>query len=329
MSVSTLGDNKKIVVFGSEGFVGSAICQDLLNNGYTVVGVDNYLKGYTPTKHFYHENFSFIRSDLTMRVPAVVGCDAWIVAAATLGGISYFHDHAFDMIAYNNLLMSKILMSAREQKPKKVVYLSSSMVYENVEHFPSKEEYTEQYPAPSSSYGFAKLSGERMVEALFLEHGIEYSICRLFNCIGPDEKFDLPFKQGAVHVLPEFVYQALTVTDPKAPVQLIGNGNQIRCFTDRRDLARGIRLAMEYGKNQTFNISTPIPTKISDLLNAVWELVHGHKATSKTGIDLPYDVQVRIPDVDKAKNLLNFSPEYSLTQSIKEVVLWMEKQLQK
>ena len=320
-----------VLVLGSEGFVGSAICDDLLTNGYNVIGVDSYIKGYTPTSHFSHDNFSFWKHDLTAGIPPAIaaGADVWIIAAATLGGISYFHDHAFDMIAYNSLLMSKILISAKEFKPKKVVYLSSSMVSENVKHFPSKEQYTNEYPAPSSSYGFAKLAGEKMVEALFLEHGIEYSICRLFNCVGPDEKFDLPFKQGSVHVLPEFVYQALTTKDPKAPVQIIGNGNQIRCFTNRRDLARGIRLAMEYGKNETFNISTSVATNISHLLDLVWNFVHEHSATTTHGVVLPYDVQVRVPDVDKASKLLKFSPQYSLLDSIKEVVEWMEKQLQK
>ena len=320
-----------VLVLGSEGFVGSAICDDLLSNGYNVIGVDSYIKGYTPTNHFSHDNFSFWKHDLTTGVPpAIAGsADVWIIAAATLGGISYFHDHAFDMIAYNSLLMSKILISAKELKPKRVVYLSSSMVYENVKHFPSKEQYTNEYPAPSSSYGFAKLAGEKMVEALFLEHGIEYSICRLFNCVGPDEKFDLPFKQGSVHVLPEFVYQALTTKDHKAPVQIIGSGSQIRCFTDRRDLARGIRLAMEYGKNETFNISTHTPTTIVHLLDLVWNFIHGHSATTTPGVILPYDVQVRVPDVDKASKLLKFSPQYSLLDSIKEVVEWMEKQLQK
>ncbi len=324
-----------VLVLGSEGFVGSAICDVFLADGQTVIGVDNYLKGFTPTEHFSHPNFHFRKYDLSNGVDASIFegfeevPETWIIAAATLGGISYFHDYAFDMIGYNSQLMSKILTSAITKRPKKIVYLSSSMVYENVNIFPSREEDVDAYPAPSSSYGFAKLAGERMVKALYDQHGIEYSICRLFNCIGPDERFELPFKQGAVHVLPEFVYQALTAEDSHKPVQLIGDGQQIRCFTDKRDLAEGIKLASEYGKNEIFNISTTKKTRIEDLLDIVWNQVHGHDATTLEGISLPYDVQVRIPDVHKAGCLLKFTPKYSLNDTVGEVIQWMTKQLAK
>jgi nucleoside-diphosphate-sugar epimerase len=317
-----------VLVLGSEGFVGSAICDDLLANGYRVVGIDTYLKGYTPTKHFSHSNFRFINYDLTLPLTHEVGedCDIWIIAAATLGGVSYFHDNPFDMIGYNSLLMSQICLSAERLKPKKIVYLSSSMVYENVIKFPSKEDDLELYPAPDSAYGFAKLTGERMIKALSEQHGISYSICRLFNCVGTDEKFDLPFKQGSVHVLPEFVYTALT--SESDVVNILGNGEQIRCFTDKRDLARGIRLAAEYNvTNECFNISTPTPTPVSQLLKKVWMRVRGTSPTIVTGKSLPYDVQVRIPNVDKATRKLGFRTEYQLDTSIDEVISWMKTQL--
>jgi UDP-glucose 4-epimerase len=318
-----------VLVLGSEGFVGSAICDDLLANGYSVVGVDNYLKGYTPTNHFSNENFRFIKHDLTLpleRDKVGEDCDIWIIAAATLGGVSYFHDHPFDMIGYNNLLMSQICISAKNLKPKKVVYLSSSMVYENVVNFPSREVDVDLSPAPDSAYGFAKLSGERTVKALADQHGIGYSICRLFNCVGTDEKFDLPFKQGSVHVLPEFVYSALTAKNDI--VKILGNGTQVRCFTDKRDLARGIRLAAEYtSSNECFNISTPTPTSISQLLKKVWIRVRGVEPAILTGRTLPYDVQVRIPNIEKATKILGFKTEYQLDTSIDEVISWMKTQL--
>jgi len=319
-----------ILVLGSEGFVGSAICDKLLSDGYNVVGVDNYLKGYTPTKHFSHNNFHFARLDLTEIIPSETFTkrfetpDTWIIAAATLGGVGYFHKYPFNMIGYNSLLMSQILRSAVVHRPKKIVYLSSSMVYENVGHFPSKESDVEYFPAPSSAYGFGKLTGERMVEAYASQYDCEYSICRLFNCVGTDEKFDLPFVQGDVHVLPEFVYLALTAKDSKEPVEILGDGNQIRCFTDKRDLANGIVKAMIFGGNQAFNISTPVATNIRSLLELVWLKVHGHKPNVKTGKRLPYDVQVRIPDCTKSLELLSFSPQYSLSDSIDEVIKWMK-----
>lgn len=319
-----------ILILGSEGFVGSAICDKLLADGYDVVGVDNYLKGYTPTKHFSHPNFKFVRLDLTEVIPSfkdLESADTWIIAAATLGGVGYFHKYPFDMIGYNSLLMSQILRSAVVHKPKKIVYLSSSMVYENVSHFPSRESDVDFSPAPYSAYGFAKLAGERTLAAYAHQHECEYSICRLFNCVGTDEKFDLPFIQGDVHVLPEFVYLALTAKDPHAPVKILGDGNQIRCFTDKRDLASGIVKAMIYGNNETFNISTPVATNIRSLLDKVWLKVHGHKANIETGHKLPHDVQVRIPDCSKATELLGFKPEYSLTDSVDEVIKWMKLSL--
>ena len=118
-------------------------------------------------------------------------CEYLIAGAAMIGGISYFHDYAYDLLSENEKIISTTTDVAIEcqknHKLKRTVFLSSSMVFESSNIFPTKEEDLFNIPPPESSYGFQKLAVEYFARSAFSQYGLEYSIARPFNCVGIGE----------------------------------------------------------------------------------------------------------------------------------------------
>jgi len=112
------------------------------------------------------------------------------------------------------------------------------------------------------------------------------------------------------------------------PLHILGTGEQVRCYTNGLDIAKGIRLATESpaADNEDFNISTSVATTVLELAKVVWDIINPDKPFS-TVSDEPYlyDVQKRIPDTTKAKEVLGFEASITLEESIKEVIEWLEK----
>jgi nucleoside-diphosphate-sugar epimerase len=155
---------------------------------------------------------------------------------------------------------------------------------------------------------------------------------RPFNCVGVGEEESLAdetvymgnIKMLMSHVLPDFVYKALKL-GPHDEFPILGEGNQVRHYTNGKDLARGIRLALESDKalNEDFNISHPRPISVIELAEMVWSRVHGTKLKIKSFPAYEYDVQYRSPDVTKAERLLGFKADISPEKSVEEVINWM------
>ena len=125
------------------------------------------------------------------------------------------------------------------------------------------------------------------------------------------------------HVLPDIINKILK---GQSPLHILGDGRQVRCYTNGKDIARGIRLCLESpaAENEDFNISTSRATTVLELAEIVWNLVNKEEEFSYTS-DEPYeyDVQKRIPDVSKAKNILGFEAQISLEDSVNEVLEYM------
>src|SRR5919199_5828741 len=215
----------------------------------------------------------------------VSGSAGFIAGAALIGGISYFHAYAYDLLATNERIMAASCDAAiaahRRGKLKKVTYLSSSMVFESTEHWPSKEGDERRIPPPLSSYGFQKLAVEYFARAAWNQYGLPYTIVRPFNCVGVGEGRalgDVEVPSGNVrlamsHVVPDLVQKVLKGQDP---LHILGSGQQVRHYTYGGDLARGIRLAIEHPNalNEDFNLSTPVSTTVLALAERIWEKVH-------------------------------------------------------
>jgi nucleoside-diphosphate-sugar epimerase len=207
------------------------------------------------------------------------------------------------------------------------------MVFEEAKEYPTPETAIKNTPPPASTYGFSKLATEYFCKGAYEQYGLPYSIVRPFNCVGVGEDKALGddvITSGNVelmlsHVLPDLVNKCLKGQDP---LHILGEGSQIRCYTNGKDLARGIRLVMESEKavNNHYNISTPVATSVLDLAKIVWSKINSNKEFKYVSDKaFEYDVQMRIPDVSKAKNELGFEAEVSLEESVEEVIQHMIK----
>ena len=116
---------------------------------------------------------------------ATDGCDRVIHLAAIVGGIANFHRLPHTLLEVNNGLYNVVFRAALEAGVGRLVYVSSSMVFERATQFPTTEEHLLDCPAPRSAYGFSKLAGEVYCRALHDEHGLPFTICRPFNAYGP------------------------------------------------------------------------------------------------------------------------------------------------
>ena len=324
---------KTIVITGSQGFIGSYLCQEFLGRGYKVIGIDNYSKyGYVVRPQDTHPNFKIIQYDLKDGFPDIPDVDYIIAGAARIGGISYFHKYAYDLLAENERIIANTFDFAIKKKIKRILVISSSMVFENCTTYPSKELDVRSSPPPESSYGFQKLAVEYFARAANEQHGLEYTIVRPFNCVGVGEDKALgqdSIKSGNIelmmsHVLPDLINKILK---GQYPVHILGDGEQVRCYTNGKDIARGIRLALEsdLAVNEDYNISTSRPTSVKELLNIVWNKLNPNKELQFIS-DTPYkyDVKFRLPDVEKANKHLGFKSEISLEESVDEVIEWMK-----
>lgn len=333
----------KILVTGSAGFICGYVVEELLNHGHEVVGIDNFSK-YGKIKKSYdnHPNYHFIEGDakdVELMKKLAEDCDQILACAAMIGGIAYFHEMAYELLAENERIMASTFDAAihayKHGKLKKINVLSSSMVYECADTYPSKEGDEKLIPPPMSTYGFQKLACEYYCKGAFEQYGLPYTIIRPFNCVGTGEKralCDTEILSGNVklamsHVVPDLVQKVIKGQDP---LHILGKGNQIRHYTYAGDLARGIRLCIESENavNEDFNLSTPVSTTVMELAETIWKRLNPDKEF-KVVSDEPfkYDVQKRVPSVEKAEKLLGFKAETSLDEILDEVVPWIAEQV--
>ena len=335
----------RILITGSAGFIAGYVVEQLLDAGHEVVGLDNFSKYGKVERTFaddpryrFHEGDA---KDAALLGELLQGCDHFLACAAKIGGITYFHEYAYDLLAENERIIAAAFDAAiaahRAGTLKKITVLSSSMVYENATAFPSPEGHERQCPPPSSTYGFQKLACEYFAQGAWQQYRLPYTICRPFNCVGIGERRALgdaevtsgTIKLAMSHVVPDLVQKTLKGQDP---LHLLGDGSQVRCYTYGGDLARGILTAMfhEKAENEDFNLSTPVATTVLELAELVWQKVHGGAKPFRWVSDppFPHDVQMRIPDVRKAKEVLGFEATTPLDGVLDEVIPWVERELE-
>jgi UDP-glucose 4-epimerase len=333
---------QKVLVSGSAGFIGGYVVEELLKRGYDVVGIDNYSKyGKVVKSYDSHPNYHFVEGDARdteLMTRLLSDCDHFIAGAALIGGISYFHTYAYDLLAANERIMASSCDAAiaahKNGKLKKMTYMSSSMVFESATEWPSYEGQEREVPPPLSSYGFQKLAVEYFAKAAWDQHQLPYTIVRPFNCVGVGESRALGdeeilsgnVKLAMSHVVPDLVQKIVKGQDP---LHILGSGEQIRHYTYGGDLARGIVTAMEHedATNEDFNLSTAESTSVLRLSEAIWKKIKGPDVPLNIVSDEPfeYDVQRRVPATDKAKRILGFEATTSLDEMLDEVIPWIEQ----
>jgi nucleoside-diphosphate-sugar epimerase len=334
----------KILVTGASGFICGYLVSELLTAGHEVIGIDNFSK-YGPVRKSYdgHPNYRLVEGDakdVRLLTELAMQVDQVVAGAAMIGGISYFHEFAYDLIAENERIIAATfdaaIEAARQGQLQKINVLSSSMVYESAAVFPTPEGAERSSPPPRSTYGFQKLACEYFAHGAWEQYQLPFTIIRPFNCVGIGERRavrDHEVMSGNVklalsHVVPDLVQKVVRGQDP---LHILGDGHQVRHYTYGGDLARGIRLCIESpaAKNEDFNLSTDQPTTVLELAHRVWRKVNGPDRPLQIVNDPPYeyDVQLRSPDVRKARSVLGFEATTGLDQMLDEVIPWIREEV--
>ena len=314
----------RVLVTGGAGTIGGAVVRRLVGDADFEVRVSDQRPAPDWMRQACEVHTGDLRDPSAAR-EAVSGCALVVHLAAIVGGIRNFHELPHTLLEANNALYNSVFRAALEERVQRLVYVSSSMVFEQASEFPTTEEHRLECPAPRSAYGFSKLSGETYCRALADEHGLPFTICRPFNAYGPGELPDP--EPGIAHAVPDLIAKALA---GQQPLEIFGSGEQTRTLTHVDDVADGIVAATSSpaGENEDFNISASEELTVAEIARLVWEACGRDPAALELkhvpGFEI--DVQRRWPSVEKARRLLGWEARISVREGIARTVEWMREQ---
>jgi UDP-glucose 4-epimerase len=314
-----------VLVTGGAGAIGSAVVRNLIDSGEWEVRVADQREA----PDWMTEACAIHRGDLRElgeAREAIAGCSHVVHLAAIVGGIANFHKLPHTLLEVNNGLYNAVFRAAFEGGVERLLYVSSSMVFERATLFPTPEEHVHDCPAPRSAYGFSKLAGEVYCRALHDEHGLPFTICRPFNAYGPGEMPDA--EPGIAHVVPDLIRKVLA---GQRPLEIFGSGEQTRTLTHVDDIADGIVTALGHpaAENEDFNISAADERTVLDIARVVWKAC-GRDPEEFEVEHLPsfdVDVQRRWPSVEKARRLLGWEARIGLDEGIAGTTEWVREQV--
>src|ERR671927_1057241 len=310
----------RVLVTGGAGTIGQAVVRRLLRDADFEVRVSDQREAPQWMREGCEVHTGDLR-ELDEARRAIDGCTHVIHLAAIVGGIANFHKLPFTPSEVNHALYNAVFRAAIEAQVERFTYVSSSMVFENAEEFPTTEDYLPRCPPPRSAYGWSKLAGEVYCRAAHDEFGLPYTICRPFNAYGPGELPDA--EPGIAHAVPDLIRKALV---PLRPLPIFGSGEQTRTLTHVDDVADGIVTAMAHpaGLNEDFNVSATEELTVAEIARICWEACGNDPAELELE-HLPsfeVDVQRRWPSVEKARRLLGWEAAIPVEQGLERTVEW-------
>ncbi|NPV12061.1 MAG: SDR family oxidoreductase [Ignavibacteria bacterium] len=313
-----MADKPVSVVTGGAGFLGSHLCDKLIQNGHKVICLDNLITGSLENiAHLFgNENFKFIKYDVTEFIYVEGRVDNILHFASPASPIDYLK-YPIQTLKVGSLGTHKALGLAKAKKAK-FLLASTSEVYGDPEVHPQPESYWGNVNpiGPRGVYDEAKRFAEAMTMAYHRYHGVDTRIVRIFNTYGPRMRLD----DG--RVLPTFISQALRGED----LTVFGDGSQTRSFCYVDDLIEGIFRLLNTDYHEPVNIGNPDEITILEFAEEVLKYT---KSKSKiTFKDLPVDdPKIRQPDITLAKKLLNWEPKVSRSEGIKITLDYFKRKL--
>jgi len=309
---------KRALITGAAGFIGSHLTDYLLDRGYDVIGMDNFITGDPANlKHISTSSFSFIEHDVSEEIHIDGPLDTILHFASPASPIDYL-ELPIQTLKVGSLGTHKTLGLAKA-KGARFLLASTSEVYGDPVVHPQKEDYWGNVNpiGPRGVYDEAKRFAEAMAIAYHRYHGIDVKIVRIFNTFGPRMRV----RDG--RAIPAFISQTLR----DEPVTVFGNGKQTRSFCYISDLVEGIYRLLTSNYNLPVNIGNPTEMTILELAKTIQQLTD-----SKSPIDykpLPVDdPKVRQPDISLARRLLGWEPTVDLVVGLETTIAYFRQKLE-
>lgn len=308
----------KILLTGAAGFIGSHLCDRMLKDGHEVTAMDNLITGSMAniSQHLSNTKFQFIHHNVSNHIH-IPGHLDWVIHFASPASPVDYLNLSIETLKVNSLGTHNTLGLALA-KGAKYFLASTSEVYGDPEQHPQRETYWGNVNpvGPRGVYDEAKRFAEAITMAYYNKHGLDTRIIRIFNCYGPR------LRANDGRVVSNFIDQALR----DKPLTIYGGGEQTRSFQYVADLVEGIVRLMGVEHHDPVNLGNPQERTVLELAELVKELIG-----SKSEIvfkPLPTDdPQRRLPDITKAKALLDWTPKVEITDGLTRTIAWYKEQL--
>ncbi len=318
-------NQKNILVTGGAGFLGSWICDILVEKEANVICLDNLTSGLKDNiSHLFNrDNFQFIDHDITKPIHFDKKLDL-ILHLSSRASRGEFEKFPIQILKAN-LLGTWISLGIAKKYSCPLLFASTSEIYGNPppEEVPTSEEYYGNVNpiGPRSCYDEGKRAGEAFVFSYYLQHNLDVRIVRIFNTYGPR------MRSGDLYgrVIPRFIEQALK----NQPITVYGDGTQTRSFIFVSDEVEAIIRAalLNSARGKVMNIGNELEFKIIDLAKKIKNLTNSNSKI--TFYPLPKDDPLRrSPDTSKAKKFLNWKPKISLEKGLELTIKWYRKKMQ-
>ena len=307
-----------IVITGGSGFVGSYLCEKLINDGHKIIVIDNLLTGSTENIKdlMDNENFSFIEQDVQDHIEIEDKVD-YVLHFASAASPKAYTEHPVNTLKAGSVGTINTLGLAKKHSAEYLL-ASTSEVYGDPLISPQNEEYWGNVNpnGERSMYDEAKRFAEAAVATYSRSYGLKTKIVRIFNTYGPR----MQLNDG--RVVTNFIVQALRNEN----ITIYGDGTQTRSFSYVEDTVAGIISLMNSTEYDVFNIGNPNEMTVGKLAEKIIELTD---STSEIKyLELPNDdPKQRKPDITKAKTKLNWEPKVNLDEGLAKTITWVEEQL--
>lgn len=306
------------LVAGGAGFIGSNLCEFLLSRGWRIICIDNLLTGSKENiGHLIgHPRFKFLKRDITQRFTVTGKLDV-IFNLASPASPKDYHAYPLQTMTAGSSGTQNLLELARR---KKAIFLhaSTSEVYGDPEEHPQSESYRGNVNpvGPRAVYDESKRYAEALIMAYYRIYRLPVRIVRIFNTYGPRMKLN----DG--RVIPNLISQALT----GKPLTIYGTGKQTRSFCYVSDLIKGLYKMIRCPEAEPINLGNPEEVSIIELARLVKNLTRSK--SPMRFMPLPADEpKRRCPDTSRAKKLLNWEPEVSLTKGLTITIKWFKNHI--
>ena len=318
--MSNFWKNKKVLVTGGAGFIGSHVVEKLVEREANVTVLDNLQNGNLENLKAHKGNIRFIKGDCTNPKDTGKAClnqEVVMNLAARVGGIEYNRTHQATMLRDNLLIGSIMLESARKAGVERFLVVSSACVYPRNSSVPTPEAegFIDEPEPTNGGYGWAKRMNEKSGFYFAQEFGMKVGIVRPYNCYGPRDHFD----PDTSHVIPALIKR---IVDGENPVVVWGDGNQTRAFLFVTDLAELMIQAIEkYPEPDPMNLGTDEEVSIKDLVQKILK-INGKKYSVEFDTKKPNGSPRRNSDNTKAREKLGYIPQVTLDEGLKKTIEW-------